>query len=60
MLNQMLNNNPMFARAKQMAQGKSEEELKQIASNLCQQRGINLEQAFEEFKKQMNVLKCNF
>lgn len=57
MLNQMLNNNPMFLRAKQMAQGKSEEELKQIANNLCQQRGIDLEQAYDEFKKQMNVFK---
>lgn len=53
MLIQMLRSNPMFQRAQQMADGKSEEEIKQIANNLCQQRGINIEQAFEQFQKQI-------
>ena len=35
-------NNPLFQRAQQMAQGKSEKELEQTAANLCQQRGINM------------------
>ena len=54
MVNQMLRNNPLFQRAQQMAQGKSEEELKQIANNLCKQRGINLNEAYEQFEKQFS------
>lgn len=47
----MFQNNPMFQRAQQMVQGKSEQEIEQIASNLCKQRGININDAFEQFKK---------
>ena len=43
-------NNPLFQRAKQMAQGKSKKELEQTAANLCQQRGINMQQALKEFQ----------
>lgn len=46
----MFQNNPMFQRAQQMVQGKSEQEIEQIASNLCKQRGININDAFEQFK----------
>lgn len=53
-INQMLRNNPLFQRAQQMAQGKSEEELKQIASNLCKQRGIDMEQAYKQFEQQFS------
>jgi hypothetical protein len=41
----------MFQRAQQMVQGKSEKEIEQIASNLCKQRGININDAFEQFKQ---------
>lgn len=54
MVNQMLRSNPLFQRAKQMAQGKSEEELKQIANNLCKQRGINIDEAYAQFEKQFS------
>ena len=54
MVNQMLRNNPLFQRAQRMAQGRSEEELKQIARNLCKQRGINLEEAYERFQQQFS------
>lgn len=53
-INQMLRNNPLFQRAQQMAQGKSEEELKQIACNLCKQRGIDMEQAYKQFEQQFS------
>lgn len=43
--------NPLFQRAQEMANGKSEQELEQIARNLCQQRGINFEDAFNQFKQ---------
>lgn len=54
MVNQMLRSNPLFQRAQQMAQGKSEEELKQIANNLCKQRGIDLNEAYAQFEKQVS------
>lgn len=54
MANQMLRSNPLFQRAMQMAHGKSEEELKQIANNLCKQRGIDLNEAYAQFEKQFS------
>lgn len=53
-INQMFNNNPLFQRAQQMAKGKSEEELRQIANNLCEQRGINFDEAYKKFEKQFS------
>lgn len=41
---QLLQSNPLFQRAMQMGQGKSEEELKIIIRNLAEQRGINVDQ----------------
>lgn len=37
----------------QLAQGKSEDELKQVAVNLCQQRGININEAYKQFQNFM-------
>lgn len=54
MANQMLKNNPLFQRAMQMAQGKSEDELKQIANNLCKQRGIDIDEAYKQFEQQFS------
>lgn len=54
MANQMLKSNPLFQRAMQMAHGKSEEELKQIANNLCKQRGIDLNEAYKQFEQQFS------
>ena len=54
MANQMLRSNPLFQRAMQMAHGKSEEELKQIANNLCKQRGIDLNEAYAQFEQQFS------
>lgn len=47
---QMMQNNPLFKRAEEMAQGKSEKELEQVARNLCNQRGIDIEQAYKQFQ----------
>jgi len=47
-----LKNNPLFRRAQQMASGKSEDELKQIACNLCKQGGIDIEEAYKQFERQ--------
>lgn len=51
----MAQQNPMMQRAKEMVQGKSEEELKQIANNLCSQRGIDLQQAMNSFRNQLGI-----
>lgn len=53
MMTQQLQNNPLFQRAQQMAQGKSPQELEQVAKNLCQQRGIDLDSAMNQFKQMM-------
>lgn len=53
MAQQMQRNNPMFQRAMEMAKGKNEEELRQVAQNLCNNMGIDMEKAFEQFKTQM-------
>lgn len=59
-LEMMFRDNPLFARAKQMAQGKSENELKQIANNLCKQRGISLDDAYTQFQSQMKQMQSAF
>lgn len=59
-IEKMFGSNPMFQRAKQMAQGKSENELKQIANNLCKQRGISLEDAYNQFQNQMKQMQSAF
>lgn len=40
----MFGNNPNYQRAMQMIQGKSPEQLQQVAMNLAQQRGIDKQQ----------------
>lgn len=54
LMKQLMTSNPMFLRAQEMARGKTPEQLQQIAKNLCQEKGINFDQALAQFKKQMN------
>ena len=54
MMQGMFQNNPLFQRAQQMAQGKSEQELEQVARNLCQQRGVDFETMKQQFQGMMN------
>ena len=42
-LQQMARNNPQIAQASRMINGKSDEELKQIAVNMCRERGTTPE-----------------
>lgn len=51
MMSQMFGNNPMFQRAMQMAQGKSPQELQEVARNLCQQRGVQFDNAVQQMRK---------
>lgn len=57
MTKQMLGNNPLYQRAQQMAQGKSEKELEQIAQNLCRTMGINMDDAIKQFEMQMKNIQ---
>lgn len=39
-----------------MADGKSEQELQQIAANLCAQRGIDLNAAMQQFQQLQSMM----
>ena len=52
MFQQSLQANPLFKRAQQMAEGKTPEQLQQVAQNLCQQKGIDMNQALQQFQSQ--------
>lgn len=54
MMQQVAKNNPMFARAQQMAAGKTPEQIKQVAENLCKQRGIDINAAMQQFQNQFS------
>lgn len=51
-MNNNLISNPLYQRAQIMAQGKTPEELQQIAMNICREKGIDFNQALEAFKQQ--------
>ena len=44
LLNTMAKQNPQFAQAMRLIQGKSPEQLKQTAENMAKERGMDLEQ----------------
>ena len=50
---QQLNSNPYFQQAEKMAKGKSEKEIIEIASNICREKGINIDEAYAQFKSFM-------
>ena len=47
-----LTSNPLFQRAKEMAKGKNENELRQIALNICKEKGLDLDSAYNMFQQQ--------
>ena len=47
-----LTSNPLYKRAQEMSQGKTPQELQQIAMNICREKGIDFNQALEVFKQQ--------
>lgn len=56
MMNQ-LNGNPFFQQAQNMAQGKSPEQLKQTCENLCRQKGVDFNAAWNQFQSQFPGMK---
>lgn len=49
MIQQMAANNPQAAQAMKIMQGKSPEQLKQIATNMAKERGMTIEQVMQQF-----------
>lgn len=54
MLKRQLSSNPLFNRAEQMAAGRTPQELEQVAKNLCQQKGLDYNEALAQFKQYFN------
>ena len=48
MIQQMAANNPQAAQAMKIMQGKSPEQLKQIATNMTKERGMTVEQVMQQ------------
>ena len=48
------NQSSLFNRAKQMASGKTDSELEQIARNICATKGIDFDEALKQFKAMWN------
>lgn len=55
MMNNQFQSNPLFARAKEMANGKSENEIIETAKNLCKQKGLDFETEFTKFKNNFGL-----
>lgn len=53
MFQQNIGSNPLFQQAQKMSQGKSEQEIIQIAKNICKEKGIDFDSAFSIFKSMM-------
>lgn len=50
MLQQNIDSNPLFLQAQKMSQGRSQEEIIQIARNICKEKGIDFDSAYSTFK----------
>lgn len=60
MLNMMQSKSGLMKRAEQMLEGKSDEEKAQVIANVCNQCGINLEQAFKQFQNNVGLFQQFF
>lgn len=52
---QQRNENPMARNAMQMAQNGDSKGIEQMARNLCKEKGIDADKAFESFKSQLGM-----
>lgn len=55
MMNSQLTNNPLFQRAQQMAAGKNDDQIKDIARNLCEQMGVDFDYAMKQFESSLGI-----
>lgn len=54
-LQNMANQNPIFAKACEMIQGKNEQEIMQIAQNLAKSQGKDLNQLQQQIMRQIGM-----
>ena len=52
MLMNQMSGNPLFQQAQNMAQVKSPEQLKQTCENICRQKGVDFNAAWNQFQSQ--------
>lgn len=50
MMTNPFSNNPLFARAQQMVEGKTPAELEQIALNICKEKGLDINEMMKQFQ----------
>ena len=60
MLSMMRNKLELMQRAQQMLEGKSDDEKAKVIENVCNQCGINLEQAFKQFQNNVGLFQKFF
>lgn len=51
LMQSMFGNNPQYQRVMQMVKGKSPKEVRRIAMNLCEQRGLDFNDAVNKMKE---------
>lgn len=51
MINSLIQSNPAMQRAIEMTKGKTPEEIEQVCRNVCEQKGINYDEAFQQFQR---------
>lgn len=51
---QLASTSPLYQRAQEMANGKTQQELEQVAKNICEQKGISYDDAFRTFSQMFN------
>lgn len=54
MLQMASKNNPMFGRVQEIMKGNPQNTYEDIAKRMCQQRGINFDDAVKQFEQLMN------
>ena len=53
--NPQVANNPFYSNVLKLAENKDEQALKQIAQNMAKEKGLDFDQEFSNFIKQMNI-----
>lgn len=55
MLQQQINGNPMLSNLLSLAQQGKQDEIEQIARNICKERGLDFDKEFNSFRKQTGL-----
>lgn len=55
MIQQQAARNPQFQQLQQICQGKTPEQLRQVAENMCKERGTTYDEVARSFAQQMGI-----